>query len=573
MIFLFAALFTIAVQAAKPFSHAMPAGALAYAEVNGLGKRLIELRDSDLLKAAMVSPQFKELQGLEQWTQFMALRGVIEGYLAMDAWTAADKLFNEIAVGVYSGAGGEPSAVVMFRVSDTVAWAKVRKQVDPLITLVDEAVKREPAGDREILNFSDQLFVILDKDWALLASTRTLLAKGLAGLQGKLSKSMAGDEVLQQMRADMGGDHLAEVCLNVPAAAKAYPAAAKAYGLPLELPEKMDNFANSLLFHGILEVAAGSPYLGLTLGADKTGFKLTSGVSGDVAKVREKHAWFLSDPTKPGTRDFPAVPGLMGGLTMHRNLAEWYKRREELLTEDQQAGFDGFETNLGNILPGQNVEDDFMPAFGSTFTLIAARQTFDHLQGEPGIKLPGFALMFDLEKPENGRLFQLVFQTIVTITNIVGVEEGLDRQPSVMTAVVYKGVPINTIEYLKPPQGKQLNIGYNFVPCAATINGRFVFCTSLQLCKSLVDALAKPKDSKRENRNLNFELHLSELKDLVTVNQKALLALRIQQGKTAAGAKGEIQLVEQLLDFVKLMRLSTSVKEKGFQLQLEGQWK
>ena len=149
MIFLFAALFTIAVQAAKPFSHAMPAGALAYAEVNGLGKRLIELRDSDLLKAAMVSPQFKELQGLEQWTQFMALRGVIEGYLAMDAWTAADKLFNEIAVGVYSGAGGEPSAVVMFRVSDTEAWAKVRKQVDPLITLVDEAVKREPAGDRD----------------------------------------------------------------------------------------------------------------------------------------------------------------------------------------------------------------------------------------------------------------------------------------------------------------------------------------------------------------------------------------------------------------------------------------
>ena len=268
MTFLFAAVITWAAHAAKPLSTAMPAGALAYAEVNGLGKRLIELRDSDLLKAAMASPQFKELQGLEQWTQFMALRGVIEGYLAMDAWTAADKLFNEIAVGVYSGAGGEPSAVVMFRVSDTVAWAKVRKQVDPLITLVDEAVKREPAGDREILNFSDQLFVILDKNWALLASTRTLLAKGLAGLQGKLSKSMAGDEALQQMRADMGGDHLAEVCLNV-------PAAAKAYGLPLELPEKMDNAANSLLFHGILEVAAGSPYLGLTLGADKTGFKHT----------------------------------------------------------------------------------------------------------------------------------------------------------------------------------------------------------------------------------------------------------------------------------------------------------
>lgn len=566
MTFLFTAVFSWAVHAAKPLSQAMPAGALAYAEVNGLGEQLMDLRDSDLLKTVMASPQFKALQEQKQWTQFMAGRGVVEGYLGMDVWKAADKLFNEIAVGVYPGAGGQPAAVVMFRVSDAEAWAKVRKQIDPLFTLADEAVKREQAGDREILNFTDQLFVTFDKDWALLASTRTLLAKGLAGLQGKLAKSMAGDKALQQMRMDMGGGHLAEVCLNV-------PAAAKAYGLPLELPEKMDNAANSLLFHGILEVAAGSPYLGLTLGADKTGFKLTSGVSGDVAKVREKHAWFLSDPTKPGTQDFPTVPGLMGGFTMHRNLAEWYKKREELLTEDQQAGFDEFEAGLGNLLPGQNVEDDVMPAFGSTFTLIAARQTFDHLQGEPGIKLPGFALMFDLEKPQNGRLFQLVFQTIVTITNIVGAEEGLDRQPSVMTAVVYKGVPINTIQYLKPPQGKQLNIGYNFVPCAATINGRFVFCTSLQLCKSLVDALAKPQDAKRVNRNFNFELHLSELKDLVTVNEKALLASRIQQGKTAAEAKGEIQLVEQLLDYVKLLRFSTSVKEKGFQLQLEGQWK
>ena len=457
MTFLLAAVFTVAVQAAKPLSQAMPAGALAYAEVNGLGERLIDLRDSDLLKAVMASPQFKALQEEKQWTQFMAGRGVVEGYLGMDVWKAADKLFNEIAVGVYPGAGGQPAMVVMFRVSDAEAWAKVRKQIDPLFTLADEAVKREKAGDREILNFTDQLFVTFDKDWALLASTRPLLAKGLAGLQGKLSKSMAGDAALKQMRADMGDGHLAEVCLNV-------PAAAKAYGLPLAVPEKLDDGGASFLFHGILEVAAGSPYLGLTLDADKTGLKLTSSVAGDVAKAREKHAWFLSDPAKAGTRDFPAVPGLMGGFSMHRNLAEWYKKREELLTEDQQAGFDEFEAGLGNLLPGHNVEDDVMPAFGSTFTLIAARQTFDHLPGEPGIKLPGFALIFDLEKAENGRLFQLVFQTIVTIFNLTAAEEGMQRQPSVMTAVVHKGVPINTIEYLKPPQGKQLNISYNFVP-------------------------------------------------------------------------------------------------------------
>ena len=28
------------------------------------------------------------------------------------------------------------------------------------------------------------------------------------------------------------------------------------------------------------------------------------------------------------------------------------------------------------------------------------------------------------------------------------------------------------------------------MPCAATVNGRFVFCTSLQLCKALVEEMA-----------------------------------------------------------------------------------
>ena len=237
------------------------------------------------------------------------------------------------------------------------------------------------------------------------------------------------------------------------------------------------------------------------------------------------------------------------------------------------AGFDEFEAGLGNLFPGRDIGDDIMPAFGSTFTLLAAEQTFEHFEGAPGIKLPGFALIFDLDKPENGGLFQLVFQTIVTITNIVGAEEGLDREPSVMTAIVHKGVPINTIQYLQQPKGKRLNIGYNFMPCAATINGRFVFCTSLKLCKALVDELAKPQDPKRVNRNFNFELHPGALVGLMKDNRNTLVAKRIQQGKTAAEANGEVTAVESVLDYIKLLRLSTSVKEKGFQLKLEGHWK
>jgi hypothetical protein len=496
----------------------------------------------------------------------MAGKGFVEGFIGMDLWTAADTLLNETALGVYPNLNGEPAALLMLRVQDAEAWAKLRLRLNQTLDSLDANVKREKNGELDIINVENQVFITLHKNWAVAASTRQLMKRGVAGLNGQVKKTVADDPAFRKMQKNMGAEHLAQVYLNI----SEY---AEMYNQPLEAPEKMDNGVVSLLLQGIIELAAGSPYLGLTLDVDKNGFSLVSGIEGDVAATRKKRVWFFSDPKTPGTRDVPAVPGLMGGITIHRNIGQWYGQREQLLDERLMAGFDEFEAGLGNLFPGRDIGDDIMPAFGSTFTLLAAEQTFEHFEGAPGIKLPGFALIFDLDKPENGGLFQLVFQTIVTITNIAGAEEGLDREPSVMTAIVHKGVPINTIQYLQQPKGKRLNIGYNFMPCAATINGRFVFCTSLKLCKALVDELAKPQDPKRVNRNFNFELHPGALVGLMKDNRNTLVAKRIQQGKTAAEANGEVTAVESVLDYIKLLRLSTSVKEKGFQLKLEGYWK
>jgi hypothetical protein len=263
----------------------------------------------------------------------------------------------------------------------------------------------------------------------------------------------------------------------------------------------------------------------------------------------------------------------MGGFTFHRNIGNWYRNREQLLQERLMAGFDEFESGLGNVFPGQDVGEDIMPALGSTTTFLAAKQTFEHFEGEPGVKLPGFALIFDLDKPENGALFQLLFQTIVTITNITSAEKGLNREPSVMTAVVHKGVPINTIQYLRPPKGKRLNISYNFMPCAATVNGRFVFCTSLQLCKALVEEMAKPQDKTRVNRNFNFELYPGALAGLAKTNRNTLVAQSIQTGKTAKQAHWEFDTLMRLLESIDIARFSTTVKKDGFQIQFEGKWK
>ena len=55
------------------------------------------------------------------------------------------------------------------------------------------------------------------------------------------------------------------------------------------IPEKLDNPVLSLLYGGMLELAAGSPYLGLTLDMREDGFSLCSSVAGKVSALDEAH--------------------------------------------------------------------------------------------------------------------------------------------------------------------------------------------------------------------------------------------------------------------------------------------
>ena len=58
----------------------------------------------------------------------------------------------------------------------------------------------------------------------------------------------------------------------------------------------------------------------------------------------------------------------------------------------------------------------------------------------------------------------------------------------------------------------------------------------------------------------------------MAANRRTLVAKNIQTGKPAKQARAEIQLAERLLKAIEILRFSTSVKDKGFQIQLEGKW-
>jgi hypothetical protein len=551
---------------------AMPSGAVGFAEVAGLGKELKRLQTSSYLGELLGSPQFQRLEKSPQYKKGDAARKIAETQLGMTLWNLFEGLLSDrLAVAVYPNEGspaGNPAfnVVALLKGVDPKVLTQIRQRVEPFLALADEQLETsDTIQGAKVISFQGKVFVALGDSWVAAASTRELFTKALGLLTDKEQGALADDPAFQAMSAQMGSEHLVRAFVNT-----GMLTAAKGSRLT---PEKLDNPLASMFLGGISELAAGSPYAGLSLDVTNDRFVLTSAIAGDSRKLDEAHRVFFSDPAGPGTADIPPLPSIIAGFTFHLDLANWYRQREKLLEARLLPAFDQFESGIANLLPGKDVGEDVVPLIGQSLTFLAAPQDYSHLDGRPGIKLPGFAVVIDLARPqEGGDLFQLFFQTLSAIINLQAGQQ--NNQPWVMTSETFKDVQISYGRYLKKPSGDQLPLVANFLPASARVQNKFIISSSLGLCRQLVDELQKPAAwGPRPNRNLNFEFHPEALADILEANREVFQARSIQQGSEAKEAEREFSTLVQLVRRFDAFRLSTEVKPEAFQVQFEGSWK
>jgi hypothetical protein len=525
---------------------------------------------------ATSSPQFQGLQKTPQYKQGDAVRKIVETQLGMSLWNLFEELLRDrVAIALYPKAGtpaGGPAAdaLAVVRGIDSKVLAQLRERIDPLLTLAQEQllpsdpIEGAPANTT-VISFKGQVLVALGDSWIVAASTRDLLTKAVGLMAGKAQGALADDAAFRTMTEQMGKEHLLRAFVNT-------DLLTKAKGSRLT-PEKLDNPLVSMFIGGITELAAGSPYAGLALDVEEDRFVLTTGIAGDSRKLDDAHRVFFSDPDGPGTAVIPQLPSIIAGFTFHLDIANWYKQREKLLEARLLPAFDQFETGIANLLPGKDVGEDVVPLIGQSLTFVAAPQDYSHLDGTPGVKLPGFAVVIDLAKPEKGGdLLQMFFQTFSAIVNLGAGQQ--KNQPWVMTSETFKDVQIAYGRYLKRPVGNQLPLVYNFMPASARMGNKFIISSSLGTCRQLVEALKQPETGgQRPNRTLNFEFHPSALADILMANKEVFQARAIQQGQEAKQAEGEFATSLQLLRFFDSFRLSSRVLSEGFQVQFEGSWK
>jgi hypothetical protein len=566
-----------------------PEKAIAFVEVSGLEAKLEQARNSDVLTAWLASPQYQRYTASNDYRRLQAVLEIAERQLGWDAWTTGKKLLGgKVAAAVYPKDGSkQPDVLLIVQTAEPTALRELRQQLDPILVLAEEQIKRtEALGGVETFTFpDDKAFVAWKDDWLAAATSRRLLDGVLEKLTGKPGDESAGglaaDAAYQllaksahwsrpQSSGETTNDRILRAYVNTEQLKNA------AGGKPI--PDKLDNALASLLFGDVVEALRTSKFAAATIDVAAKGVSITAAMARDSNQSAAAHQAFVPADGR-GVLPPPPVPNRIGAFTLYRDFAHWYAHREDLLQEQVLPGFDKFETGLANILPGRDFGEDVLPLIGRRITFVAAPQDYAHLDGEPGVKLPGMALIVELAKPEEAApLFQLFFQTLAAILNLEAGQQG--RQPWVVASEAYHDVQISYARYLQKPAGENLGIVYNFLPASARVGDQFILSSSLPLCKQLIDSFRDGPDGEADKQTdaagpqtILAEVDFDSLAELIESDSDFFVGRMTQEGRTTDEARAEFGALVDMLGQLDKLKATTESRPDVFKIRLEGSWK
>ncbi len=549
------------VSAGDSLVERLPQGAVVSAELTDTAILIERLRESEVLKAIIDSEPYKKWADSGDGRKFRGGRAVLEGQLGLNLWDAATRLLGDrVAVALYAPTTGkQPDGVLVIRLGDDEAGALIREKVQPWIELADGQVITSEQDGRWLLETKDgKAFGGLQQRWLVLSSTQTLRD----GTFSKLADFTPGNHAENRVRTTRLSATLDNAALRAVA------------GKDRLIPSKVDNPLGSLLIGGLSEVAALCPALHADIAIGESGYELSLKSDAGRDGVDAPHQTLLAAAgDAPLT---PAVPRQLGGFALCREWAEWYRQRDQLLEAHVLPEYDKFETGLSTFLPGKDFAEDVLALLKTPMSFVAAAQTYPHLDGKPGMQLPAFAVVLELQDPQKGAdVFQLFFQTLGTIVNIEAGKNG--RQPWVLSSEAHAGVQISYAKYLERPQGDDLPVVFNVQPAAGLVGNRYVAASSLELCRDLIDSLQRTPeagdDQSATGRNFEFTLDPQIGASLLDANRAIFTAKGVQDGKSLEQASQELDGLLKLLQHLTPVSIITAVTGSEVEVKLEGGWR
>ncbi|HAY79343.1 MAG TPA: hypothetical protein DCY79_05995 [Planctomycetaceae bacterium] len=334
---------------------------------------------------------------------------------------------------------------------------------------------------------------------------------------------------------------------------------------------KTDNIVAEFLLGGLLSTLQHTPYGVLNLEATAQRVAVSVSVPQDADWAGELREYYFG-PGGKGSAPAPLqLEHTLFTVVAYRDMSQMWLRAGDLMTESANDDLAQADTQLTTFFSGKDFGEDILGSLGPQMQLIAVRQDLEDVLPRPAIKLPAFALVFQMKDPETTkREFRRVFQSFIGFLNVVGAMEGNPQFDLDMEQ--HGDAQLVTATYV-PDQGEESStkakINFNFSPAVAFQGDRFVLSSTTQLARQIAN-IPKTQAAPTPGLNAAVRLHADALQRVLADNQAQLVAQNmLEEGNSKEEAEAAIGLLLQGMTFFRESSVKLGTTDGNLNLRLE----
>ncbi len=277
-------------------------------------------------------------------------------------------------------------------------------------------------------------------------------------------------------------------------------------------------------------------------------------------------AWF---PPGVDSMVVPTTPQTIAVVSARRDLADWWRQREVLMSEDSQPALAKADENIAVLFAGLSPAEDVFAAVAPELALVVDRQLFADASLVPEVRLPGFCLVGRLvAASEFSDSVSVAFQSMVSIVNMDRARDG--RAPFVLEVEEHEGVPMR-LARLAPRRTDgpaALGTDPNWSPAAAIVDDWLLIGSSAEQVRRLISSIHGGAPVERDG-TFGFDIDMPTAIELARENRAGFVAQRmLEDGADPDEAGSDIDKLLQLLSVLTKLRADVRQIEDGLQLEL-----
>lgn len=539
-----------------PATEWIPSEALILLQVHRTDAILDRLTATGTTDWITSLPAWKQYTGTPAYRKLAGIVRFLEGSLGTDWRTGLRGLLGG---GLTLGIGPHEASVLIADVPDETLLGKLHRTVRGFAD--GEARRRglpvdagEAHGDVTMWPLGGEAGQ--NGVYAIVGS-RLLVASGPEVLRRVLDQRSRGKEG-SAAELDWWKDSRARLCPDAVASLhvdlgslKHLPPVAKALSIP-------SNPLGCLLFAGLTERLRQSSWLCLELSARESGVSLRALTDRSEGLADGPAAFAVPHGPGAGALTGPDVPGRIASLSLWRDMSGFYASKDDLFPE-RTSGLIFFENMMAIFFCGRDFTDEVLSEVHPETRLVVARQRWDAGRPPPKVRLPGFALVMRLRRPDHfAPIIEEAWQKTVGLMSFTRGQQALPGL--IIDRPVHAGTKY-TVAYFSSASDREtskIEPHLNFRPSLVVVGGHLILSSTEGLARDLIDALG---DEERSGKALpgvstRMELDGRQLAEILTENRQALVRQNmVEKGHSRQEAEGEIDLLLMLANMLGGIRV------------------